>query len=401
MRRNWKKLLMGLAAAGALMLSSGCAVETHAEAKQKAYNRWAEARAGILFSMARQQFEVGDLDQAERTCKQGIAAKPDQADFYELLARVLVERGELERAHHHLGKALSLDDSRSSTHYLLGVVLQRWQKYDEALAAYEQAYRCKADDVSPLLAISEMLVKLGRMNEAMGRLEDKLIYFEHNAAIRMTLARLRLMTDQRAQAVKLYREASLLAPDDNLILEQLAFAEYASGHYTDAAYRFEKLLKVEGYEQRGDLQMALGDCHVANGELQRGGELFLRITRRDRDNAVAFIKLAQVAWMLDDFARVHEAADRVLALAPDRHEGHLLKGAALRHDGKAAEALARFDRATRLAPNIAVPHILKGMTYEQTGDRRAAAEAYRTALRIDPQDPRGRELLAGLENDSF
>ncbi len=395
-RTTYQSALLSLAAISLYAMTAGCAVETHTQAKKNAYNRWAEARAGILYSQAMRQFEVGDLEQAQRTCAQGIAAKPDQADFYELLGRVQLERGELERAYQHLTRSVALDEERHLSHYLLGVVLQRWQKYEEALTSYKAAYAAKPDEVAPLLAISEMLVKLGQIDQAISRLQDKLVYFEHNAAMRMALGRLHTMQGKRELAVKMYREAALLAPDDSLILEQLAMAELSVGHHTDAAIHIEQLLEVEGYENRTDLKLALGDCYVAAGDLRAAGELFIQITRNDRTNVTAWVKLGEVAWGIKDYRRAGAAGERLITLAPDRHEGYLLQGMVLREAGNIEAALEKFIQAQHRASNTTLPHIMAGLMHEQVGDLQAAAQAYRMALKVDPNDPRGRKLLAGL-----
>ena len=396
MRRDFQACL--IAAAACLMgTMSGCATQTHAEAKQAAYDRWADARAGILYSMAMQQFEVGDLDKAERSCLQGIAAKADKPDFYELMARVRIEKGDLERAYDRLSQAIQLDPKRYRSHYLLGVVRQRWQKYDDALASYEAAYQCKPDEVAPLLAVSEMLVKLGRSEEASARLRAKLVYFEHNAAIRVAIARIDMMHGRQAEAVSLFREATMLAPEDLSILEHLAFAEFTSAQYSEATYHIEKLLANGDYADRDDLRVLLGDCYLKSGKPQIAGEHYLKVTRRDGNNVDAWIKLAQACSMVHDSRRLNDAADRILRMAPNRYEGHVLKGMAMQALDKPAQALVCFDRATTLAPGSALPHILKGMLLEKAGNVPAAAECYRTALRVDPNDPRGKRLLAGLD----
>lgn len=401
MRRYTKNILKSLAAVAVVLALTGCAMQTHAQAKKKAYDRWADARAGILYSMAMQRFESGDLEEAHRTCLQGISARPEQADFYELQGRVLIERGELERAFQALRKATELEPKRMLSHYMLGVVLQRWEKYAEALHSYETAYQTAPDDVAPLLAMSEMLVKLGQTDQAIARLQDKLVYFEHNAAIRTTLGRIHMLRGESDLAVRLYREASLLSPEDDLIREQLALTEYATGAYGDAIYRLQRLLDVEEYKDRTDLRLTLSDCYLATGQTRRAGELLLGVTRQDPTHLTAQIKLGQVAWMLKDYPRLGEVAERVVKLAPQRYEGYMLHGMALQQTGQTAEALGQFDLATQFAPDNAVPHLLKGMALEQDGNLVAAAEAYRQALRVNPNDPRSRKLLAGLDPQNF
>src|SRR5688500_14941846 len=102
--------------------------------------------------------------------------------------------------------------------------------------------------------------------------------------------------------------------------------------------------------------------------------------------------------MVDDTIRLHRAADRVMALAPDRPEGHLLRGMAHQKGGRHDMAVAEFGAAARLSPSSAEPLLLKGISLERSGAMDEATQAYRDALRLRPDDERGQRLLAAVEN---
>lgn len=396
MGRMIRKMLIGVAAA-TVLVACGCAQKPKmSEHRQQARDRWAESRSQMMYGLAVQQFEAGDLDKAERSIAQALSADPEKAPYLELAARLMMERGELEKAFHTLKEATKIDPKHASSHYTLGIVLQRWQRYDAALAEYELAYSHAPDQVSYLLAVAEMLVKLERVDTAQQRLEEKLAYFAANAAIRVAVGRLHMFQHDYAKAVSLLREASLLAPEDPTIVEHLARAELAAGHHDEAAFRITQLLKREDYAERDDLRAILGDCHLAAKRLQDARAVFVDLTRRNPDDVDCWVKLAEVSIMGGDRVRLAESARRILALAPHRYEGYMLRGLMEREAGQVADALASFDRASQLAPQNTQPLILKGMTLEQTGDRRAAAQVYQEALRVSPDDDRARRLLTAL-----
>ena len=396
MGRMFCRFLMTLAAS-AVIIVAGCAPKaTMGENRQAARDRWSESRSKIMYSMARQQFDAGDLDKAEKSIVQALSIEPEQAAYHTLAARIMMERGDLERAFHTLDRSISLKPDRAESHYYMAVVLQRWQRYDAALERYEAAYRLAPDQVSNLMAVAEMLVKLDRADEAIARLSGKLDYFEHNAAIHVAIGRLHMLQRDFRPAVSRLREASLLAPEDTTIIEHLALAEVAAGAYSDAVYRLNQLLGDARYAERNDLRLALGNCYMAMKQLQDARGIFIEITRRQPDDVQAWLKLAEVSVMGGDRVRLAESARRVLALAPHRYEGYMLRGIHERDNGQIDAALASFDRASQIAAGNAQPLILKGMTLEQSGDRLGAAAAYQQALRVAPEDDRPRRLLAAL-----
>ncbi|QNN24603.1 tetratricopeptide repeat protein [Planctomycetales bacterium ZRK34] len=399
MRRSLRYAAMVLTAA-AVIVMTGCSsanMTTQAEAKKAAKERWANARSNIMYSMAVQQFEVGDLDKSEKTIAQAISMSPENPAYLDLAARIYLERGHLERAFHTVEQSINLDAERSESHYIMGLIFQRWQQYEPAYKEYKLAYEARPDDVSPLLAMGEMLVKLNRPDEAITLLSAKLKYFDHNPAIRVGLGRIYMLKRDMPKAVALLREATLLAPEDKTVLEQLTMAEYAAGRWPDAIDHLKALLADKNYADRADLHSALGDCYLATQRPLEARRVFMELTREHPNDVNAWIKLAECAWAVEDNVRLSQATRQVLSLSPDRHEGYLLRGMMEMRTGNKAKALPWFDRAASLATNNASPLIMKGMTLEQMGRPAEAAAAYRQALTVAPDDTRAQRLLAGVD----
>ncbi len=390
------KLVLGAVGSVLVMLAAGCGTPSHKEARNQAMDRWTSARAGIVYGLAVQQFESGDLAKAQRTANQALSIKPDNARFNVLAARIAMESGELERAYRHLEIAVANDEASGDAHYLTGVLMQRWQRYEQALSSYELAFKVEPDNIAPLLAAAEMLVKLDRAEQAVARLEEKAVYFEHNADLRLALGRILLKQREYDRAMDYFNQAHLLAPDDPMVLEQLALAEYAAKRPAEAIHHLTRLMEDSDRAARRDLRMVLADCYQSTGRADKSRAILMELTREDNSDVNAWIKLGQSAWIAGDIARLRQAAERTLSLAPDRYEGHLLYGLAARESGRVDEALASFDRAASLSPDSALPHLMAGMTWQAQGERRAAADAYSRAMQADPADHRARQLLAAM-----
>lgn len=376
---------------------TGCGPTTHEKNKAAAIDRWTAARTGIIYGMAMQQFETGELEKAERSTNQILSAAPDNARFNVLAARIALEQGNLERAYRHLEIAVNSDPRNPEAHYYAGVVFQRWQQYDRALEAYELAFQAEPDHVAPLMAIAEMLVKLNREEEAVARLQEKLVYFEHNAGLRLLTARIMLKQRRVEEALSMFREAYLLNPDDLQLLEQLAMAEYAGGHFTTAIVHLKQLMEEADHANRRDLLKALADCYQGIDQPAKARQIYLKLVDTEATDVDAWIRLGQVASILGDDSRLRQAARNAVSLDPSRYEGYLLVGLFAQKAGRIDQAIGQFERAAQLAPDSPLPLIMKGIALEKTGDLNAAAAAYSAAQKLAPGDPRPKQLLAGLD----
>lgn len=375
---------------------AGCVTPSHQEAKNAAVNRWQSARSGISYGQALQQFEVGDLEKAERTIARTLEAMPDNARYRVLAARIALEQNKLERAFRHLEMAIDADPDLAPAHYYSGVVLQRWQQHEAALTAYERAYEGDPENVAGLLAVGELLATIGRTDEAIARLNEKLVYFEHNAALRLTLGRVLMKAGQAERAKQMFTDAQVLAPDEPAALEQLAMAEYATGSFGAARSHLQRLLAMEGMGERRDLKLALADCLVQTGRLVEARRAYLDLVEADDASIEAWIALGEVAYVLGDRRQLDRAGQRVAALAPQRAEGRLLMGLAAERGDRLIEAVEHFGAAADRAPEEATPWMLQGAVLERMGRLDEARHAYQRARRVSPDDTRVNELLAGL-----
>jgi len=370
---------------------------THAENKNAAHERWLAARSNLFLQSAQRQFDTGDLTQCERTLAEALAMDPGNARLHTLAGRVHLERGQLERAYHRFAAANELDDQLPDAYYYMGIVLERWQRYEQALTAYERAFELEADNVSYLMSVAEMHVALDDLVTACELLESKVVYFDQNAGIRVGVGHIYAMMGDFDKAARYLRQALLLQPDDWQVQEDLALVYVAAEQHDKAIPMLERLCAEPSLRQRTDLQQALASSYLKSGRVDRAREAYLRLTRLEPQMSEAWIRLGEIALAADDLTGALHAANRAIALAPNRHEGFLLAGLVTHKRGEYEQALRMFDRAAAAVPDNALPLILRGMTLEQAGRRDEAVTAYTQALRMQPDDTRVQRLLANVD----
>ncbi|MFP4223307.1 MAG: tetratricopeptide repeat protein [Phycisphaeraceae bacterium] len=387
-------LAAGLTAAGL----TGCAAsqEQHDQYVAEANQRWLGVRSGLMLEMAQQHFDTGDLEMAERSVEDAMQMDQTNPHLYVLAGRIALERSRLERAFHLFEQAGKLNPELPEPHYYKGLVLQRWQQFDRAHAAYEQAYQAQPDNGSYLMAMSEMLVQMQQVDQAIELLESKLTYFDQNAGIRAALGHLCRMQDRHEDAADYFKQASLLAPDSEKLREELALAQIEAGRHDAAISNLEQLLAREDHADRDGLRRALAGAYVASGRVDKGRNIYLKLARKPDPDATDWLRLAELAWKQDDLAATLTAANRVIRYAPDRHEGYLFAGLVWRERDRLDEALRMFDLAAERSDKSATPLILRGISLQKAGRIAAAADAYQQALDRNPADPRAQRLLNAM-----
>jgi predicted Zn-dependent protease len=255
--------------------------------------------------------------------------------------------------------------------------------------------------VAPLaLAAAEMLMDMDRLEEARELLTSGSSDFEHNAGVRQTLGHIAMIEGKVDDAVRLFNEACLLAPDEPSLLEDLARAQIAARRFSEAEYSLRRLLAKDTDNTRRDLRHLQARCLI---EIDRPVEARSILTDIVNDpqganDVQTWSELGNIAVMLKDERRLRECATRLVAIAPDRQEGYFLMASWQRSKGNIKGAIASLDKAVERAHGDATPAIMRGVLYMELGMKPQAAQSFRVAMQTNPSDTRAQALLAQLES---
>jgi tetratricopeptide (TPR) repeat protein len=393
-----RKLLLAAPVLAALLTGCASGGKTSAETgKEVAKKHWAGARANVLGNLAKEQYDTGNFDKSRQTTDQALKMDPENAPLRVLSARVAIEQGNLELADKELTLARRLDPRNAEADYLAGAVCQRWQKFQEAQDFYRSAGEKQPGELAYLLAQAEALVLLNRADEALALLQNRVVFFESSATIRDAVGQLLMQKGKYDQAVDLFRQASVLATDDNSIREHLALAQVRTKQYRDAANVLERLLKDQRYAKRADLYLALGECQLNTNRAREARDTFETASQINPNQASIWMSLGKAALQLNDLRRAELALKRSIAIEPASSEANLLIGYVRLRQNKRAEALASFRKASALDPNDTVSLCMIGYVLEKAGKSREALNFYAQALKLKPQDEMATRLMADIQ----
>ena len=374
----------------------GCAAPGGKTQKQAATEQWNHARATVLCSLAHDQYASGSFDKSRQTVDSATALDPKNIELVLLSARIDIELGQLESAQAELAKAATLDPKNAEIDYLTGVVQQRWQRPDKAREAYARAVEKKSDDVAYLMAEAEMYVQLDDAPAALSLLQDRVVFYEHSAAIRDAIGQLLEQSGNLTRALEYYRQASALDGTDQDIRERLALALFRNGDYREALSQLSRVLAAPESAKRSDLQIAAGECELQLNLPSDARHRFDDLTTADDTNAAAWLGVAKASLNLGDLRRAEQAAMRATALLPGSASAHELLGYVRMRQARFDEAAVSFRRAMAADRADATNVCMLGMALTKQG-RAAEAKAYfAQALAIDPKNELALRLTATM-----
>ncbi|MBL0921919.1 MAG: tetratricopeptide repeat protein, partial [Phycisphaerales bacterium] len=205
---------------------------------------------------------------------------------------------------------------------------------------------------------------------------------------------------------------------DDALAEGLALAWIACERYAEAELALSRLLDRprgstppgvrttaqreagERVQSRRDLEHLRARCLIALNRPAEARTLLLGLTSgaEGAADASAWIALGQVAHTLKDMQRMRIAANRAIALAPDRPEGRMLLAAQRMESGDLPGALQAAREAAARFPEDAGVRLLCGVILSEMKRKDEAAQELSSALALDPKNRRAAAMLAAVES---
>lgn len=362
-----------------------------------ATQRMAELKSATEYQIANQAFLAGDLAKALKHVTFSLELNPGIAKTHILKGRVLLEMSKIEEASVSLQKAASIDPSNVDAAYFQGLLAERIDRKEDALTHYTRANTLDATNPQYAIAAAEMLVALGRSDEAQTFLTDRREQFDHSAGVRQTLGHIAMLRNDAATAARLFSEARLLAPDDTTIVEDLIRAQIATREFGQAEFNLARLMAAPKNKDRRDLLQMRARCLVQIDRPVEARDILLALTRDDAAAAdpQTWVFLGQTAVTLRDMPRVRLASTRAIALAPRDADGYVLRAIYQKNSGNPEAAEATLKEAVRLNPTCE-NLILLGLTQQELGKSADASSSFLAAVAADPSDTRAEKLLAAF-----
>jgi tetratricopeptide (TPR) repeat protein len=319
--------------------------------------------AGTLYSQ-------GKYAQAEKVCRQLLAARPNNPDAHNILGVSLNALGRADEGIEELRKAIELAPGAASIHANLGEVLRQLGRKDEAAEALEEAIRLEPDNAQAQNNLGITWFEHGKIGRAVNCYRQAIELRPDMAEAHNNLGNaLRVLGDKEG-AIQAYQDAlthrerypeaynnlgTLLQAQDKLEEAEHALRKaiqqnprYVEAHNNLASLYVAQQKDVEALRILGDaLKFAPTSVQTllitARIQLRRGAHLAAEQASRaalkqEPENAEALTVLGQVLHETDRYDEALQMLERAVEANPNNPEAQNFYGVALKSMGRLDEA---------------------------------------------------------------
>ena len=277
------------------------------------------------------------------------------------LARTLVEeKGSMDDAIAHYGKALAIRPNYAEAHGDLAIALLQKGKLDDAIIQYQYALEIRPNYAETNMDMGEALVEKGNLDEAM--------FF--------------------------YRRAVSIRPGYADAHYNLGVAYTQKGDLPDAITQFKVTLQIRPYY--AEAHFNLGFALTQTGDLQEAISHYASALEIRPNYAEACYYLGFALYKNGNLDAAMSNWEKAIALKPNYEEAHYNLGLALVQKGKLDEAIAQYQKALEIGPNYAEIYNNIGTALLMKKDFPGAIANYEKAVEIKPDYLLARNDLAWL-----
>jgi tetratricopeptide (TPR) repeat protein len=297
-------------------------------------------------------------------------------------------------------RAVLDEDEVAEARYNLGVALEAQGKLGEARAEYERAREAKPELRQAAVNLGVVLEKQGDVRAAAAVYQRAVAEFPEDAVSRERLAELYRAAGQHDEAWRLAREALVRDPRSvvaHKVLVQVALQRNELDLARLVALRAEKL-------DPGDPELFFlgGQIAARQGDEAAAAAAYRKALAAREGFLPAHRALLEAAVKKQAWGGVAEHAAAVLKGEPTNASVELARGVALRHLGKADEALQALERAEKLSGGrLPEVHLARGVLYARVKGEcepaLAELRAYQRAVPVVPDAAQVTKLVRECE----
>jgi len=213
--------------------------------------------AGIGLSIGACMLSLGKLDEAERMV--GESAPSSTARGRVLLAMICARRGDRDGSLEHLIAARAMEEGLPGIDAKIGEMLVKLGRWDEAEGAFERALERDPDDADALDGIGVVYHNTGRDAEAVLSHTKSIALVRNRAATHLHLGEALVSVERTGWAIEAFVEAARIAPWDAAPHARLGDVyERIIGNKAKAAFHRDRAEKIRALRKAKIAEMQTG-----------------------------------------------------------------------------------------------------------------------------------------------
>jgi tetratricopeptide (TPR) repeat protein len=213
---------------------------------------------------ARDCFQQGDLDTAERLCTDILDLRPEDFDALHLLGLLNLQRRRMVEALRYLSDALRINSRSTDAMSNLGLALHATGRYDEAVSSYRNALRLAPDHPEILYNLGNACLELGETAEALSSYDSVLAREPGHAGALVNRGNTLVRLNRPVEALASYDAALAVLPGHSQILTNRGHVLRRLDRPADALVDFAAALATapefaEAHFEAAMARLTLGD----------------------------------------------------------------------------------------------------------------------------------------------
>jgi tetratricopeptide (TPR) repeat protein len=294
-----------------------------------------------------------------------------------------LQNDKLPEAERSARAAVAAAPRSALTHNVLGVVLDRQGRSDEALSQFNTAITLDPNFVSARNNLGRMLAARGKKVEATAQFEQVLKSDPAHLQAHYNLGALYADAADYSKAADHFARARAAAPDDPQLALAFLNVAFRANRATEAALAVDQVERLYGSDVRG--LFTLASVLAQNQQYERAAALFGRVNMAQPHTYEVLYNLGVALYNLD---RNDEAA-KYLAEAADINpapaETHMRLGLIATARKDHANAVEEYRHAIERDQKNATYHYMLGREYFDVAFWEGAINEYERAIALDPK----------------
>ncbi len=253
---------------------------------------------------------------------------------------------------------------------------------DAAAQGYERILRLRPQDADALFLLGEIEHRRGRLERAIGLLEQAVEANPTLPAFQRELGAALQAAGRLPQAAERYARALELEPGDLASHVDLAAVLVSLGRHEAAQTHCRRALVLDPRAVAAHVN--LGSALEGLGQPAEAEACYLKALEIEPGCAQAHCNLGTARLKLGRVGEARASLERAIALDADLYEAHLNLGSVLLEEKQLGAAREAFGAALALKPGAAIALCNLGYVLERESDFEGAMRCYEEALAADP-----------------
>jgi tetratricopeptide (TPR) repeat protein len=349
------------------------------EAIQQAQRGRVSVSPARAVEMAGTLYSQGKYAQAEKVCRQLLAARPNNPDAHNILGVSLNALGRGEDGVEELRKAIALAPESASIHANLGEVLRQLGRKEEAAEALEQAIKLEPDNAQAQNNLGITWFEQGKMRRAIASYRKAIELRPDMAEAHNNLGNALRVVGDKEGAIQAYQDALTHRERYPEAYNNLGTLLQAQNKLEEAEHALRKAIQqnpryVEAHNN-------LASLYVAQQKDVEALRILGEALKFAPTNVQTLLITARVQLRRNAHQAAEQASRAALKQEPDNAEALTILGQILHETDRYDEALENLERAVEANPNNPEALNFYGVALKSMGRLDEAREHILDALR--------------------